>query len=51
MRISNLLRFNKNFNFTRQISYAENKKVQVTNGCVSLSVHLFSLLFTCSKEG
>lgn len=51
MRISSLLRFNKNFNFTRQISYAENKKVQVTNGCVSLSVHFFSLLFTCSKEG
>lgn len=51
MRISSLLRFNKNFNFTRQINYAENKKVQVTNGCVSLSVHFFSLLFTCSKEG
>lgn len=51
MRISSLLRFNKNFNFTRQISYAENKKVQVTNGCVSLSVHFFFLLFTCSKEG
>lgn len=51
MRISSLLRFNKNFNFTRQISYAENKKIQITNGCVSLSVHFFSLLFTCSKEG